>query len=297
MLVSHVPPPDTRLASSLCLSFRVLGNILPYHQQSDASSDSIGGLSFSPATAFHQPFAVPLSFDEAIFSPHMGLTSPSGSEPSNFGNLAREGFNHAFGDQGPYSQSRQALTPQVVSQGRSASACNCHATALSTLSSLNADLEATSTLSFNSRGWNAILATCRHAITICETSGSCQRCPKTVMLMLCTAILQRVAICYETLSSNSGNHSIPFSIRMGEMDFSDVASNPSIMQAVIQGEKKRAQNVCEGLQVESRRFRKSTTSGNRPAGPNEGVGSEELTMLLKVTREKFVPSFAIERAV
>ena len=131
---------------------------------------------------------------------------------------------------------------------------------------------------------------------ICETSGSCQRCPKTVMLMLCTAILQRVAICYEALSSNSCNDSISFSIRMGDMDFSEVANNPSIMKAVIQGEKKRAQNVCETLRVESLRFQKSITSGKSLDEPTKGIRSEELTKLLDVAREKFVPSNAIVRA-
>ena len=116
------------------------------------------------------------------------------------------------------------------------------------------------------------------------------------MLMLCTAILQQVAICYETLSSNSCNDSISFSVRMGDMEFSEVANNPNIMKAVIQGEKKRAQNACENLQVESMRFQKSIKSGNRSDEPTEGVRSEELTMLLKVTREKFVLSNARERA-
>ena len=295
--MSHDSPPEDRLAPSLFLSSQILGNTVPYHQQSDARSDSFGGSNFSPATTFHQPFVLPLSLDDATFSPNTGITSPFSYEPSNLINLPREGFVHALGKQAPSSKSSQPPTPQMVSQEKSASACNCHGTLLSTLSGLHADLRATSAAPFDSRVPNAVLATCRRAITACETSGICQRCPKTVILMLCTVILQRVAICYETLSSNSCNHSMSFSIRMGDMDFSEAANNSSIMTAVIQGEKKRAQNVCESLQVESMRFHKSITSWNHPDELTEGVASEELTILLKVTREKFVPSHGIELAV
>lgn len=297
MLVSHDPQPETRLAPSLFLSSQILGNTVPYSQQSDAWSDRTGGLNFSPATNFHQPFTLPLSLDEAIFSPDIGITSSSSREPSNLIQPPRDGIHHALGNQAPSSKSNQAPTPQLVSQERSASACNCHTTALSTLSSLHADLKTTSTFPFDSRDLNAILATCRHAIMVCETSGSCHRCPRPVMLMLCTAILQRVAICYEKLSSEGCKGSASFSIWMGDMDFSEVANNLNIMRAVIQGEKKRAQNVCESLQVESMGLQKSITSENRPDEPTEGVRSEELTMLLKVTREKFVLSNAIERTV
>ena len=287
--MSHASPLEKILSPSLFLSSQILGNVVPYNEHSDGRSESFGGLNSSPATAFHQQFTLPLSLDDTIFSPDIGITSPASREPSNLVEPPREGVHHALVNQAP--------TPQMFCQQGSASACNCHATALSTLSSLHADLETTSALPFDSGELNAILATCRHAVMICEAAGSCQRCPKTVMLMLCTAILQRVAICYETLSSNSCNDSVSFSIRMGDMDFSEVANNPSIMKAVIQGEKKRAQNVCERLQVESVRFQKSATPGNRPDESIEGVRSEELAMLLKVTREKFVRSNAIARAI
>ncbi|PMD46159.1 hypothetical protein L207DRAFT_523582 [Hyaloscypha variabilis F] len=126
------------------------------------------------------------------------------------------------------------------------SQCSCLVSALSTLSNLH-ELGQPMTCTKTTLDLNRTLSTTRDSLLICEKISDCRSCSRYTMLMFCVTILQQIAICYEILCfSISGNHlSPPLSIKIGDMEFSEVAYAPGIMQAVLSGECKKASGVCE----------------------------------------------------
>lgn len=104
------------------------------------------------------------------------------------------------------------------------------------------------------------------------------------MLMLCTTILQQTATSYGALCSVSEEKTIPLSIKIGQMDLGEVASNHAIIQAIMEGEKARARGVCEYLRKLSTETcgEQNNYQSDCEERPFEKTEKDELSQLLRI---------------
>ncbi|TEY71797.1 hypothetical protein BOTCAL_0086g00150 [Botryotinia calthae] len=153
--------------------------------------------------------------------------------------------------------------------------CNCLQSALLSLSSLHAVV-----CSNNHSSLDGIFAAARNGLFICETltlaqCSSCELSSTSTLLMLCVAILQQVHNAYELLANPAGlsteglhasDKKMTLSIKIGDMEFTDIGHNPSILNAILKTEKAKAERICVELE-------KMVT--NAQSRDPAGVGKEE----------------------
>ena len=214
---------------------------------------------------------------DSVISAWSPLTYDTSSISLSYTNNQVPGLQEIFTN-ADHQTNDSCESSQIPSQesGRH-SECSCLVSALSILSKLH-ELGQPMACTKTTLDVNGILSTTRDSLLICGKISDCRSCSRYTMLMLCIMILQQIIICYEVLpSSINGNHvSPPLSIKIGDIEFSEVAYAPGIMQAVLSGERKKASRVCESLL--NVYGRDGDMRGNAYKG---GSGMRELLDLLK----------------
>ncbi|TGO55464.1 hypothetical protein BOTNAR_0244g00020 [Botryotinia narcissicola] len=176
--------------------------------------------------------------------------------------------------------------------------CNCLQSALLSLSNLHAVVCGSLDSSLD-----GIFAAARNGLFICETltlaqCSSCELSSTSTLLMLCVAILQQVYNAYELLANPAGlsteglnvaDKKVTLSIKIGDMEFTDIGHNPSILNAILKTEKAKAERICVELEK---------TVTNAQCRDSAGVGKEEtmvregLVSLIEIFRGRFITEVA-----
>ncbi|THV51150.1 hypothetical protein BGAL_0121g00140 [Botrytis galanthina] len=128
--------------------------------------------------------------------------------------------------------------------------------------------------------------------------SSCELSSTSTLLMLCVAILQQVYNAYELLANPAGlsteglsgtDKKMTLSIKIGDMEFTDIGHNPSILNAILKTEKAKAERICVELEK---------TVTNAQCRDSAGVGKEEtmvregLVSLIEIFRGRFITEVA-----
>lgn len=227
----------------------------------DISTKPGSSASHSEETNFNgeeHPFSLSLdtsnkSFDffgqEATLESALSSWSTTTYQPSSLDHLYPEQQINPLDHVNTKDSSQSTISSQKASQKQDHEAeCTCLLSALSTLSKLH-EMCHFPTREKISNSLDSILSTAHQGLLVCETVIGCNTCSTYMMLMLCIVILQQILNCYSVLSSSiHGGHSSPsLTIKIGETEFYEVGFVPSMMQAILNGENKRAKGVCESL--------------------------------------------------
>ncbi|KAK6612164.1 C6 finger domain-containing protein [Botrytis cinerea] len=188
----------------------------------------------------------------------------------NFNIGGDESHEQSHGDEVPAKQNNlDHILVDRISGG-----CNCLQSALLSLSNLHAVV-----CGNNHSSLDGIFAAARNGLFICETltlaqCSSCELSSTSTLLMLCVAILQQVYNAYELLANPAGlsteglhaaDKKMTLSIKIGDMEFTDIGHNPSILNAILKTEKAKAERICVELEktVTNAQSRDATGVGKR----------------------------------
>ncbi|KAF7953948.1 uncharacterized protein EAE97_001346 [Botrytis byssoidea] len=264
--------------------------------------------SCQPISALHEPAHVidecDISFHESshyysdsiLSMPPLDIFFDSENPPHdiNFNIGGDENHEQSHGVEVPSKENN--LDP-TLADGLSGG-CNCLQSALLSLSNLHAVVCG----SLNS-SLDGIFAAARNGLLICETltlaqCSSCELSSTSTLLMLCVAILQQVYNAYELLANpaglsteglNGADKKVTLSIKIGEMEFTDIGHNPSILNSILKTEKAKAERICVELEK---------TVTNAQCRDSAGVGKEEtmvregLVSLIEIFRGRFITEVA-----
>lgn len=166
--------------------------------------------------------------------------------------------------------------------------CSCILSVLSKLSKLH-EFGHLSAGTNGSIGPDTILSTAQDSLLICEKVIDCKSCSTYMMLMLCSTILQQITSCYNMLSSSTYNShgSLCLSVKVGDVQCYEGANVPGIMQAILSGEKQRAEEVCDRL-LSVCEQNGDLDYGNELGSVGGTTGYEYLRKLLGLLKQKFV---------
>ncbi|KAM3064757.1 hypothetical protein ACMFMG_012070 [Clarireedia jacksonii] len=173
--------------------------------------------------------------------------------------------------------------------------CSCLQSALFSLFSLHSIVRSNFASSLDS-----IFAATRNGLLVCETltlaqCSSCQPGLTSTLLIICVAILQQVHNAYELLSNptelsidseGDTDKKVALSIKIGEMEFTDVGNSPSIMKAILKIEKARAEKICKEL-LETTTSNNQSKCVSRVAGKEEEMIQDSMIGLLEGFRGRF----------
>lgn len=182
-----------------------------------------------------------------------------------------------------------------ILEDTSFSSCGCLQSVLLSLSNLHA-VVGNSLISSS----DSIFAAARNGLFICEsltmTQCSCQSSSLSTLLMLCVAILQQVYNAYELLAIpptqlftgavDGIDKKMALSIKIGDMEFTDIGHSPSIMKAILKMEKAKAERIC--VELEKMAASISPCGNFSGAGKDETMVQESLIRLIEVFRGRFI---------
>lgn len=264
--------------------------------------------SCQPISALHEPTHVidecDISFHESshyysdslLSMPPLDIFFDNENPPHdiNFNIGGDQSHEQSHGNELPSKENKlDPMLADTISGG-----CNCLQSALLSLSNLHAVVCG----SFNS-SLDGIFAAARNGLFICETltlaqCSSCELSSTSTLLMLCVAILQQVYNAYELLANPAGlsteglsgtDKKMTLSIKIGDMEFTDIGHNPSILNAILKTEKAKAERICVELEK---------TVTNAQCRDSAGVGKEEtmvregLVSLIEIFRGRFITEVA-----
>ncbi|KAM0305875.1 hypothetical protein ACHAO8_011105 [Botrytis cinerea] len=212
----------------------------------------------------------------------------------NFNIGGDESHEQSHGDEVPAKQNNlDHILVDRISGG-----CNCLQSALLSLSNLHAVV-----CGNNHSSLDGIFAAARNGLFICETltlaqCSSCELSSTSTLLMLCVAILQQVYNAYELLAnpdglSTEGLHAadkkMTLSIKIGDMEFTDIGHNPSILNAILKTEKAKAERICVELEKTVTNAQSRDATG---AGKEETMVRDGLVSLIEIFRGRFITEVA-----
>ncbi|TGO45492.1 hypothetical protein BCON_0387g00010 [Botryotinia convoluta] len=264
--------------------------------------------SCQPISALHEPTHVideyDISFHESshyysdslLSLPPLDIFFDNENPPHdiNFNIAGDESHEQLHGSEVPSKENN--LDPILAD--RISGGCNCLQSALLSLSNLHAVVCGNLKSSLD-----GIFAAARNGLFICETltlaqCSSCELSSTSTLLMLCVAILQQVYNAYELLANSAGlsmeglngaDKKMTLSIKIGDMEFTDIGHNPSILNAILKTEKAKAERICVELEK---------TVTNAQCRDPAGVGKEEtmvcdgLVSLIEIFRGRFITEVA-----
>ncbi|QSZ35107.1 hypothetical protein DSL72_007971 [Monilinia vaccinii-corymbosi] len=180
-------------------------------------------------------------------------------------------------------------------ENTSLNTCGCLQSVLLSLLNLHAVVDNHSISSFDS-----IFAAARNGLFTCEsltlTRCACHPSSTPTLLMLCVAILQQVYNAYELLANpphefftgtvDGDNKKITLSIKMGDVEFTDIGNSPSIMKAILRMEKFKAERIC--VELEKMATSSSQFGNFTGTGKHEVMVQDSLVRLIEASRVRFV---------
>ncbi|KAF7888644.1 uncharacterized protein EAF02_003185 [Botrytis sinoallii] len=279
-----------------------------YQKQNRSVSAPEIPTSCQPISALHEPTHVidecDISFHESsqyysdslLSMPSLDIFFDNENPPHD--------INFNIGGDESHEQSRGSEVPSKennldpIFAERIPGGCNCLQSALLSLSNLHAVVCGNLNSSLD-----GIFAAARNGLFICETltlaqCSSCELSSTSTLLMLCVAILQQVYNAYELLANPAGlsteglngpDKKMTLSIKIGDMEFTDIGHNSSILNAILKTEKAKAERICVELEK---------TVTNAQCRDSVGVGKEEtmvregLVSLIEIFRGRFITEVA-----